>query len=79
MRSKRQGAAAPTTAQTSKQQCRSYPNRARESRENLKHEIAELLFCLELPVGHELSQVGWVLFEWRLRQYIDFIHTGRAA
>ena len=43
---------------------------------SLKSEIGELLFCLEFPIGQELTQVGWGLFERWLRQYVDLIHTG---
>jgi hypothetical protein len=39
----------------------------------LKSEIGILLFCLQFPVGQELSQVGWELFERLLRRYVDLI------
>lgn len=37
---------------------------------SLKSEIGTLLFCLQFPVGPELSQAGWVLFERLLRRHI---------
>jgi len=74
---KKQRAAAPTTAQTSEQQCETYRNGVLTSSKNLKYELGELLFCLELPVGPGLSQIGWELFERRLRRYVDLIQGGQ--
>lgn len=49
----------------------SYLRTTSMSRANLKEQIGELLFCLEFPVGKELSRIGWGLFERQLRQYVD--------
>jgi len=38
---------------------------------SLRAEIGTLLLFLQFPVGQELSQVGWTLFERLLRRYID--------
>jgi hypothetical protein len=46
------------------------------SSRNLKQEIGELLFSLEFPLGQELHQVGWGLFERLLRRYVDLVHAG---
>ena len=54
---------------------KAYPNSDSQSR--LKFEIGEILFCLQFPIGQPLSRIGWVIFERRLRQYVDLIHTGR--
>lgn len=62
-------AAAPTTAPQSQLQIASYQKPAPES--SLKSEIGELLWCLEFPVGQELAQSGWKLFERLLRLYVD--------
>ena len=48
---KKSGATAPTAAPKNNRQFESYRNFVRTSRKKLKHEIGELLFCLELPVG----------------------------
>ena len=70
-----QKGAAPTAPKCNRQD-ESYRNGVLVSSKNLKYEIGELLFCLELPVGPGLSQVGWALFERLLRRYVGLTHTG---
>ena len=50
---------------------KAYPNDPPLSSENLKSEIGELLWCLEFPLGKELAQSGWKLFERLLRRYMN--------
>ena len=69
-------AGAADTAPKNNRQLELYRRGLTMSRKNLKHEIGELLFCLELPVGQELTQIGWALFERLLRCYVDLTHTG---
>ena len=69
MLSKKQGAAAPTTARMIKHRTESYESGMLTSREILQQDIGELLFCLQIPIG-ELSQTGWALFERLLRRYM---------
>ena len=45
-----------------------YPKAAPMS--SLQSEIGILLLCLQFPIGPELSQAGWVLFERLLRRHI---------
>jgi hypothetical protein len=49
------------------------------SRENLKCEVGELLFCLELPIGCEFRQLGWALFERLLRRYVGLNYTSKGV
>ena len=42
-----------------------------KSLSSLKSEVGELLWCLEFPLGKELAQSGWQLFERLLRRYVD--------
>lgn len=69
-------AAARTTTSKRHRQKESYPICIAESRGNLRNDIGEILFCLEFPLGRELSQRGWRLFERWLRRYMDSKHTG---
>jgi hypothetical protein len=47
------------------------PYHMSEPLSSLKSEIVIILLCLQFPVGHELSQIGWMLFERLLRRYVD--------
>jgi hypothetical protein len=64
-------AAAGTAAGNSKQQNKAYPSAESLSSRNLRQEIGILLLCLQFPVGRELSQIGWTLFERLLRRYVS--------
>jgi hypothetical protein len=61
-------AAAGTAAGKSKLQIRSYQKS--EPLSNIKSEIGVLLLCLQFPIGREVSQIGWMLFERLLCRYI---------
>ena len=65
------------TAPNDNRRGKSYRSRRGES--SLKLEIGELLFCLQFPVGRELSHCGWELLERRLRRRTDLVHAGGAA
>lgn len=67
-------ASAGTLAEGKELQGKSYQGIITLSTENLKEQIGELLFCLELPVGKELCQIGWSLFKILLLQYIEATH-----
>lgn len=58
----------PKQTARNKQQRKSYRWPIPPSR--LKSEIGTLLLCLQFPVGHEVSQIGWTLFERMLRRYV---------
>ena len=63
--------AAGLTAAIQNEQHKSYQGMITMSTEIPKKKIGELLFCLEFPIGKEISQVGWGLFEVLLPQYIE--------
>jgi hypothetical protein len=63
-------AAAVTAAGDSKQRNEAYPSAESLSRRNLRQEIGILLLCLQFPVGQDVSQIGWTLFERLLRRYM---------
>jgi len=66
---KKERAAAPTTAPKHYLQSELYQKS--EPLSSLKSEIGILLFCLQFPIGHEASRIGWMLFERLLRRYIS--------
>lgn len=70
---KKQRAAVAATAQTIEHQSKSYRNDLLTSSRNLQQDIGELLFCLEFPVGNELRQLGWMLFERLLRRHMGLV------
>ena len=76
MLSKKQGAAVGATAHNIKDQVELYRNDIIRSSTNFKNDIGELLWSLQFSVGDELEQIGWGLFEHKLREYADLIHTG---
>ena len=73
---KSEEAAARTTTSKNDLHKELYPVCIAESRGNLQNDIGEILFCLEFPLGHELSRLGWRLFERSLRRYMDFKYAG---
>ncbi len=72
MRSKKEGAAALTTTPSTNQLKVKYQKQPATSSRNLKHDMGELLWSLQFPVG-ELSQTGWKLFERLLRRYVGLV------
>jgi hypothetical protein len=58
----------PKQTASNKQLLKPYPKA--ESLSSLKSEIGILLLCLQFPIGHEVSQIGWMLFERLLCRYI---------
>ena len=50
---------------------------APKSSRNIRHEIGELLWCLQFPIGQELSQIGWGLLERMLHRYIALNYTSK--
>mgnify|MGYP001091229636 CR=1 FL=1 len=63
-------ARAAGTAPKNNRQVELYRGGSLTSREILQQEIGELLFSLEFPVGQEIRQLGWLLFERQLRRYV---------
>ena len=66
----------PKQTASKKQLLKTYQVCASES--SLKSEIGTLLLCLQFPIGKELSQIGWVLFERLLRRYVGLRISQRA-
>ena len=66
----RQKERAAGAAPKSELRFKSYRGHALQSTGNLKYDIGKLLFCLQFPIGQELSQVGWGLLERLLRRYV---------
>jgi hypothetical protein len=58
----------PKQTASNNQLTKAYPKA--ESLSSLKSEIGILLLCLQFPIGHEVSQIGWTLFERLLRRYV---------
>jgi hypothetical protein len=46
------------------------PYHMSEPLSSIKSEIGVLLLCLQFPIGREVSQIGWMLFERLLCRYI---------
>jgi len=72
-------AGAAPTAPINTEQNESYQSDMLTSNKNLRHEIGELLFCLELPIGREYRQIGLELLEGLLRCYVSLTHAGEKA
>ena len=49
---------------------KSYRSSEVQSSRSLKQQIGTLLYCLQFPVGSELSHTGWGLLERLLRRYV---------
>jgi len=69
-------ATAGTAAMKSKLRIEHYQKSKRLS--SLQAEIGTLLLCLQFPLGQEVSQIGWALFERLLRRYIRLRISQRA-
>jgi hypothetical protein len=71
MTPREQRATAGTMAPQNRLQNKSYRDRSERSIAKLKKEIGELLLCLQALPRNNQQQECWMVFDARLRRYVD--------